>query len=72
MGLRPSGFRIQQVSTAFAGVVVVISSLKFLFLIDGKRRKEAPMKQAFVLGVRSVLETIWAISTSYVAALLPG
>jgi hypothetical protein len=30
------------------------------------------MTQAFVLGVRSVLETFWAICTSYVAAALPG
>jgi hypothetical protein len=36
------------------------------------RRKEAHIKQAFVLGVRSVLETLWAIGTSYAAAVLPG
>jgi hypothetical protein len=56
----------------FAGFVVILSSLKFLFLFDWKRRREMPMKQAFVLGARSVLETLWTVGTSYIAAALPG
>ena len=71
-GLSPSGFRVEQVSPTFAGVVVALSSLKLLVLTDWKRRKEAPMKQAFVLGVRSILETVWTIGTGYVSAALPG
>ena len=30
------------------------------------------MRQALRLGIRSVLETFWAIGTSYIAAALPG
>lgn len=30
------------------------------------------MKQTFSCGVRSVLETSWAVGTSYIAAALPG
>lgn len=71
-GLSPSGFRIQQVSLAFAGLVAILSALKFLVLTDWKRWKEAPMKQAFVLGTRSVLDTVWAIGTSNAAVALPG
>jgi hypothetical protein len=70
--LSPSGFRIPQVSLTFAGVVVALSSLKFLVLTDWKRWKEAPMRQAFMVGVRSVLETLWTVGTSYVSAALPG
>jgi hypothetical protein len=52
--------------------VAVILSLKFMLLCGWKRWKEAPMTTAFVFGVRSALETIWAIGASYVAAALPG
>jgi hypothetical protein len=52
--------------------VVALSALKFSVLTDWKRWKEAPMKHAFVLGVRSILETVWTIGTSYVSAVLPG
>ncbi len=71
-GLSPSGFRIEQVSLTFAGVVVVLSLLQFLVLTDWKRWKEAPMRQAFTAGARSILETVWTIGTSCVAAALPG
>lgn len=71
-GLSPTGFRTQQVSLVVAGFVAVLSSLKFLVLSASKRWKEAPMKQAIVLGVRSVLETFWTIGASYIAAALPG
>ena len=71
-GLSPSGFRVEQVSRTFVGVVVALSSLKFLVLTDWKRWKEAPMRQEFVLGARSILETVWTIGTSYVSAALPG
>ena len=30
------------------------------------------MSHAFTVGIRSVLETSWAIGTSYIAAVLPG
>jgi hypothetical protein len=66
---------MQQVGLAvFAGFVAVFASLKYLVVIltDWKRRKELPMRQALKRGVRSVLETIWAIGTSYIAAGLPG
>jgi hypothetical protein len=58
----------------FAGFVAICSSLKYLVgcLTDWKRRKELPMGQALVRGIGSVLETSWAIGTSYIAAGLPG
>ena len=71
-GLSPSGFRKLQVSLTFVGFVVVFSSLEFLVLADWKCLKEVPMEKAFVLGVRSVLENLWAIGASCVAAALPG
>jgi hypothetical protein len=52
--------------------MAILSTLKFLVLTDWKRWKEASMKQAFVLGARSVLDTVWAIGTSYAAVALPG
>jgi hypothetical protein len=58
----------------FAGYVVLCSLLKCLvdFLSARKQKKEAPMEQALVLGIRSVSETLWTIGTSYIAAGLPG
>ena len=73
-GLSPTrSFGFQQVELwVFAGSVTVLSSLKFLLSSDGKRQKEAPMEKASKSGIRSVLETLWAIGTSYIAVLLPG
>ena len=70
--MSPSGFRVQQVSFTFAGVVAVLSSLILLVLTDWMRRKEASMKQAFVRGVRSALHMFLAVFTGYVATALPG
>jgi hypothetical protein len=70
--LSPAGSGFQQVGLVFAGFVVICTSLKFLVQSAEKRRKDKPMKQAFVLGLRSVLATFWAIATSYTAAALPG
>jgi hypothetical protein len=57
----------------FAGLMVCItSSLKFLASFDWKRRKELPMTNQFVLGIRSVSDTLWTIGTSYMATALPG
>ena len=72
--MSPSGFRFyQQASRAFAGLMVYLSSLKLLFLTDLKRWMEAPMKHAFVLGIRAVLfEIVWTIGTGYVSGVLPG
>ena len=71
-GLSPSGFRKLQVSLAFVGFVVVFSSLKSLVMADWKCLKEVPMKKALMLGVRSVLETLWTIGTNCATAALPG
>jgi hypothetical protein len=56
----------------FAGSVAILASLKFLVQSALKRKKEAPMDNAFMLGVRSVVETFYAIGTSSIMALLPG
>jgi hypothetical protein len=57
-----------------AGLVVACSLLKYLVvnLSARKRRKEAPMGHALLLGIRSVSETLWTIGTSYIAVGLPG
>ena len=72
--LSPSGFRVQEVSLTFAGVVAALSffGLILLVLTDWMRRKEAIMKQAFVLGVRWVMKMFLTIYTGYVATALPG
>jgi hypothetical protein len=57
----------------FAGLVDVFSVLKFGVLSHLKHLKEAPMKQAFVLGIRTILfEAIWILGTSYISGVLPG
>jgi hypothetical protein len=56
----------------FAGLLVVLASLKFLVLFDWKRGKEMPMRKAFMCGVRSVSETFWTIGASSITAILPG
>jgi hypothetical protein len=54
--------------------VAVLSSLKYvvLFLTNRKRKKEAPMKQASMFGLCSVLDTFEAVGTSFVATALPA
>ena len=71
-GLSPTGSGLQQVSQMCAGFVVILSSLKFLVQSASMRKKELPMKKAFALGIPSVLDTVWTIGTSYIAAVLPG
>ena len=56
----------------FAGSMVILASLKFLVLTATMRKKEMPMRKAFMFGVRSVLDTVWTIGTGYIAAALPG
>jgi hypothetical protein len=66
---------MQRAGWVCAGLVVSCSLLKYLVvnLSAGKRKKkEAPMRHAFMLGIRSVSETLWTIGTSYIAAGLPG
>jgi hypothetical protein len=42
-------------------------------ILDGwKHWREAPMKQAVMLGVRLILDTVWTICTGLVAVALPG
>ena len=75
-GRRPDGvlppLSVGEMSLAFVGFVVVFSSLKSLVMADWKCLKEVPMKKALVLGVRSVLETLWTIGTNCATAALPG
>jgi len=54
--------------------VVLLASLKYVVsvLTGRKRSKEAPMKQAFIDGIRSVSETLWTIGTSYAVVALPA
>jgi hypothetical protein len=56
----------------FAGSVVILALLKFLVLFDWKSKKEMPIVKAFMRGVRAASETIWAIGTSSIMAVLPG
>lgn len=58
-----------------AGLVALLSLLKYaICYLVGSNRKEAPMKkQPRMLGfIVSVLETFWAIGTSYMTATLPA
>ena len=72
-GLSPTGSGFQQASLlVFAGFVAILSSLKFLVQSASRREKEMPMRKAFVRGIRSVLETVWAVGASYTTRLLPG
>lgn len=69
-GLSPTGSGIQQVDPLmFAGFLVILASLKFLVLFDWKRKKEMPMRKAFMSGVRSVSETFWTIGATSVRSL---
>jgi hypothetical protein len=47
--------------------------MKFGVLSHLKHLKEAPMKHAFTLAIRTVLfEVLWTLGTSYVPGALPG
>ncbi len=56
----------------FAGSVAILASLRVLVQSALKCKKEAPMRKAFMLAVRSVVETVYAIGTGSIMALLPG
>ena len=56
----------------FVGSVAILALLKFLFLFDWKPKKEVPMGKTFMCAVRSVSETLWAIGTRSITAILPG
>ena len=73
-GLSPSGSGIQRgINRACAVLGGVFSGVKFGVLTHLKHLKEAPMKHAFMLAIRTVLfEVLWTLGTSYVPVALPG
>jgi len=73
-GFKPTGVGLWGV-VVLAGLLVLLPSLKHAgSVLSVCKRKEAPMKpQPRVLGfVVSVLNTIWAIGTGYMATTLPA